>query len=159
MSRATPQMRNIRPAPLLTMRQGERNLPRRNNRADFSTCEKLRPNLATLMGNGGYHALLSRALALAQAEVPWLRAVQVKADGTLEGVEEHHAQLDPDELFEGRVVLLAQLLGLLVAFIGENLTLRLVREVWPNAKLDDLDFGTEGKMKNENNDQIKPANN
>ena len=49
--------------------------------------------------------------------------MHVKADGSLEGVEEHHAQLDPDELFEGRVVLLAQLLGLLVAFIGENLTL------------------------------------
>jgi hypothetical protein len=115
------------------------------NPADFDACEKLRPNLATLMGNSGYHALLSRTLALAQAEVPWLRAVHVKADGSLEGVEEHHAQLDPDELFEGRVVLLAQLLGLLVAFIGKNLTLRLVGEVWPKAALDDLDFGTEGK--------------
>jgi hypothetical protein len=42
-------------------------------------------------------------------------------------------------------VLLAQLLGLLVAFIGKNLTLRLVGEVWPKAALDDLDFGTEEK--------------
>jgi hypothetical protein len=108
--------------------------------ADFNACEKLRPNLALLMGNAGYRALLSRALALAQAEVPWLRAVHVKTDGSLEKVEEHHAQLDLDELFEGRVVLLAQLLGLLVAFIGENLTLRLVREVWLQAQLDDLDF-------------------
>ena len=97
------------------------------------------------MGNGGFRALLSRALALANAEVPWLRAVQVKADGSLEGLEELHAQLDPDEFFEGRVVLLAQLLGLLVAFIGENLTLRLVREVWPKVPLDDLDFGNGGK--------------
>jgi hypothetical protein len=113
--------------------------------ADFSACEKLRPKLATLMGNAGFRALLSRALALAKAEVPWLRAVQVKADGTLEGVDEQHAQLDPDELFEGRVVLLAQLLGLLVAFIGENLTLRLVREAWPKAPLDGLDFGDGGK--------------
>jgi hypothetical protein len=113
--------------------------------ADFSTCEKMRPHLATLVGNGGYHALLSRALALAQAEVPWLRAVRVKAAGTLEGVEQHHAQLGPDKFFEGKVVLFAQLLGLLVAFIGPNLTLRLVRGVWPNAKLDELDFGTEGK--------------
>jgi hypothetical protein len=62
----------------------------------------------------------------------------VKADGTLERAEE---QLKADELFEGRVVLLAQMLGLLVAFIGEPLTLRLVREVWPQAPLDDLDFG------------------
>ena len=82
------------------------------------------------MGEGGFRALLARALALAAAEVPWLRAVQVKADGTLAGWEELPAQLDPDEYLEGRVVLLAQLLGLLVAFIGEKLTLRLMREVW-----------------------------
>ena len=103
--------------------------------------EKLRPHLATLMGNVGFRALLSRALALANAEVPWLRAVHVKADGSLEGLDELEAQVDPDEIFEGCVVLLAQLLGLLVAFIGENLTLRLVREVWPKLSLNDLDFG------------------
>ena len=97
------------------------------------------------MGSRGYHALFLRSLALAQVEVPLLRAVHMKADGTLETVEEHHAQRDPNEFFEGKLVLLAQLLGLLVAFIGKNLTLSLVREVWPNAKLDDLEFGTAGK--------------
>ena len=97
------------------------------------------------MGNGGFRALLSRALALANAEVPWLRAVHVKADGTLEGLEALHAQLDPAEFLEGRVVLLAQLLGLLVAFIGPSLTLRLVGEIWPQISLNDLDFGNGGK--------------
>ncbi len=103
--------------------------------------EKLRPHLATLMGNVGFRALLSRALALANAEVPWLRAVHVKADGSLEGLDELGAQVDPDEIFEGCVVLLAQLLGLLVAFIGEDLTLRLGREVWPKLSFDNFDFG------------------
>jgi hypothetical protein len=103
--------------------------------------EKLRPHLAILMGNVGFRALLSRALALANAEVPWLRAVHVKADGSFEGLDELGAQVDPDEIFEGCVVLLAQLLGLLMAFIGEDLTLRLGREVWPKLSLDDLDFG------------------
>ena len=107
--------------------------------------EKLRPHLATLMGNVGFRALLSRALALANAEVPWLRAVHVKADGSFEGLDELGAQVDPDEIFEGCVVLLAQLLGLLVAFIGENLTLRLVREVWPKLSLNDVDLGTGDK--------------
>ena len=93
--------------------------------------EKLRPHLANLMGNAGFHALLSRALALANAEVPWLRAVHVTAVGSFEGLDDLGAQIDPDEIFEGCVVLLAQLLGLLVAFIGENLTRRLVGEVWP----------------------------
>jgi hypothetical protein len=103
--------------------------------------EKLRPHLATLMGNVGFRALLSRALALANAEVPWLRAVHVNADGSFEGLDELGAQVEPDKIFEGCVVLLAQLLGLLVAFIGEDLTLRLVREVWPPLSLNNFDFG------------------
>jgi hypothetical protein len=68
--------------------------------------------------------------------------VHIKTDGSFEGFDEFGAQVDPDEIFEGRVVLLAQLLGLLVAFIGENLTLRLVREVWPKLSLNDVDLGT-----------------
>jgi hypothetical protein len=106
--------------------------------AAFPVCEKLRPHLATLMGNTGFHALLSRALARAEAEVPSLRAMQVKADGSLAGLDEVEAQLDPEELAEGRVVLVAQLLELLVAFIGENLMLRIVCDVWPKLALNDL---------------------
>ncbi len=92
------------------------------------------------MGSVGFRALVSRALALANAEVPWLRVVQVKADGSLQGLSESEAQVDPKELFEGGVVLLAHLLDLLVAFIGENLTLGLMREVWPKISPNDLDF-------------------
>jgi hypothetical protein len=103
--------------------------------------EKLHPHLATLMGNVGFRALLARALALANAEVQWLRAVHVKADGSFEGLDELGAKVDPDEFFEGCVVLLAQLLGLLEAFIGENLTLQVVRQAWPKLSLNDLDFG------------------
>ena len=40
---------------------------------------------------------------------------------------------------EGEVVLVSELLGLLHAFIGEALTLRLLRDVWPNAVFDDCD--------------------
>jgi hypothetical protein len=112
--------------------------------AAFQVTEKLRAQLVTLMGNGGFQALLSRALVLANAEVRWLRAVHVKADGTLEGLAPLHAQLGPAEFLEGRVVLLAELLGLLVAFIGLSLTLRLVGEIWPQFLLSDLDFGNGG---------------
>ena len=84
--------------------------------------------------------MLSRALALATREVDWLRALRVKADGSLEGLEELQAQLDRDTFLEGGVVLLAQLLGLLVAFIGGDLTVRLVREIWPRVPLNDLEL-------------------
>jgi len=133
MSRATPQMRNFAKS-LIGYETGRNKFSDRNG-PDFSVCEKLRPHLATLMGNGGFRALLSRALVLAGDEVSWLRAVHVKADGSLEGLDELHAQLDPEAFSEGRIVLLARLCGLLVAFIGENLTLRVVREIWPRVPL------------------------
>jgi hypothetical protein len=88
-----------------------------------------------LAGDAGFRSLLSRSLARAGEEVHWLRAVHVKSDGALDGWGELHTQLSPEAWFEGRVALLAHLLGLLVTFIGENLTLRLVHEAWPNAPL------------------------
>lgn len=102
--------------------------------------KRLRPHLAALMGSVGFRALLSRALALANEEIPWLRAVHVKADGSLEGLDELKAHVGSDEILKGCVVLLAQFLGLLVTFIGEDLTLRLVRESWPKLPLNAYDF-------------------
>jgi hypothetical protein len=106
--------------------------------APFRVCEKLRPELATLMGRTGFHALLSRALAMARREVDWLGTVTLTEDGSLggEGLEKPSAE----ELAEGSKLLVAELLGLLEAFIGENLTVRLVREVWPELPLDDDPF-------------------
>jgi hypothetical protein len=60
-------------------------------------------------------------------------------------LEELNAKRNPDELLEGGVVLVAQLLGLLTAFIGQTLTLRFVREIWPEVPLDDLNSGKEGR--------------
>ena len=102
------------------------------------------------MGHGGVRALLSRALLLATAEVSWLRAVQVNADGGLEGFEALGSQLDPSEFVEGRVVLLAELFGLLVAFIGPSLTSRLSGEIWPQIPLIERDSGKEVKNEKAN---------
>jgi hypothetical protein len=112
---------------------------------NFQVAERLRPHLATLMGNGGFRALLSRALVLASAEVSWLRTVKVNADGMLEGLETPHAGITRAQFREGRIVLLAQLLGLLVAFIGPGLTSRLVGEIWPQLAADKVDFGNGDK--------------
>ena len=109
--------------------------------AAFPVCEKLRPHLATLMGNTGFRALLSHALARAEADVPSLRAMQVKADGSLAGLDKPEVQADPEERAKGSVVLVAQLLDLLVAFIGQTLMLRIVGDAWPKLSLNDLGFG------------------
>jgi hypothetical protein len=116
--------------------------------AVFAVGEKLRLHLTALMGKVGFHTLLSRALVLANAEAPWLHAVHVKADGSFGGLDELGGQVSPEKIAEGSVVLLAQLLGLLVAFIGGSLTLRLVREIWPEIPLNNFDFS--GGDKNEN---------
>ena len=142
MRRATPKMRNFAKRLIAYETRENRSFETKKTLAAFHVCEKLRAHLSTFLGNAGFRALLARALALAVAEVAWLRAMQVKADGSLEGLDELEAQVDPNEIFEGCVVLLAQLLGLLVAFIGEDLTLRLVREVWPQLSLNNLDVGT-----------------
>jgi hypothetical protein len=89
----------------------------------------LRAPLAKFVGMTGYCSLLSRALAMARAEVPTLGSIQVRPDGYLECSE----AVEQNQDAEAGAVVVAQLLGLLVTLIGEPLTLRLVSDVWPDA--------------------------
>lgn len=149
MSRATPEMREF--ARRLIKFEAKGNKSRQTQLPiTFLVVEKLRTHLSNIMGNAGFRALLSRSLALAKTEVPWLRTVQVNADGTLDGSDKLEAQVSPDDFFDGSVVLLAHLLGLLVAFIGESLTLRMMGEVWPHSSLTDLEFSRKGIYEKKN---------
>ena len=94
-------------------------------------CDKLSISLTRLAGVDGFTSLLRRALALARAEVPSLNRVTVKPDCSIEGLEVLAAQV-ADSGVEATAALTAHLLGLLVTFIGEPLTLRLVRDAWPD---------------------------
>jgi hypothetical protein len=97
--------------------------------------EKLRPYLCALVGVAGYRGLLSRALMLTREELPSLVAVQVTAEGCLQGPSELEPHLDQDRAREGGAIFLAQLLGLFISFIGEALTFRLVQAVAPHLDL------------------------
>jgi hypothetical protein len=134
MSQVTPKMREF--AERLVAHETRVDSSGEKSRAAFLVCEKLRPQLATLMGNAGFRALLLRALALANGEAAALRTLRVNVNGSLEGLEELTAQVDADEIARGGVVLVTQFLGLLETFIGENLTVHLVREVWPKLLFD-----------------------
>ncbi len=101
--------------------------------AAFRVYAKLRQPLITLAGVAGFRSLLSRALTLARAEAPSLGVVQVAEDGSLKGLDELGPQIDKDPAREGGAILIAQLIGLLLTFIGAGLTLRLVQDVWPEA--------------------------
>jgi hypothetical protein len=137
-TRITPRMRIV--ARRLMAHEDSGNEPSRTSNP-LPVIEKLRPALATLTGQTGLRGLLSRSLAAAGEEVRWLRAVHVKSDGSLTGLQELQATLAPDLFMEGRAVLLAQLLGSLVGLIGERLTVGLLRDVWPKLPLKVLDLG------------------
>jgi len=115
--------------------------------AAFRVCEKLRRRLSTLAGVTGYRSLISRALTLAKKEAPSLGEVQVKEDGSLEWTGAIELQQGMDEAGkEGGAVLVTQLLGLLVTFIGQTLTVRLVRDLWPDAPFEDMNSETEKEL-------------
>lgn len=107
------------------------------NRAGFRVCEKLRAPLCTFAGVAGFRSLLSRALALAKAEAPLLAGVLINADGSFQYSPELEARWTTPEAAKAGTTLADQLLGLLITFIGEALTLRLVQDVWPQTALKD----------------------
>jgi hypothetical protein len=92
--------------------------------------EKLGTSLAQLVGADGFVSLMRRALALARSEVPSLRIEKITADGHLEGMEEFAGEAKID--IEAGAAIVAHLLGLLVTFIGEPITLRLMIDIWPD---------------------------
>ena len=115
----------------------------------FMVIEKLRPCLTQVVGTLGFSAVLARALAIANADVPWLRAVTVKPDGSLECLDELEAKVDPKKMAEGRVVVLAEFVGLLVQLIGERLVLQLVHQAMPKVPTDALCFDEGGDHEKE----------
>jgi hypothetical protein len=106
--------------------------------------EKLRQSLCEFTGIAGFLSLATRALALAKTEAPSLSAARVIADGSLQGLGEIEPQLDIDRnragespSCEGGVILIGHILELLCIFLGEALTLSLLRNAWPGGVFDD----------------------
>jgi hypothetical protein len=89
---------------------------------------------APLIGQIGVNALTGRALHLAQREYSWLVQTREPAQG-----EGPFAQVifclerqEPAVATEAAGAVFAILTGLLVTFIGEPLTARLLRKAWPD---------------------------
>jgi hypothetical protein len=93
---------------------------------------------APLIGQVGVDALTGRTLYLAQQKYPWL--VQAREPDQWKGP---FAQIvfclerqDPAVATEAAGAVLIILTGLLVSFIGEPLTARLLRQAWPDVVSD-----------------------
>jgi hypothetical protein len=89
--------------------------------------DNLRLSLTRLAGAEGYASLLRRSLSLTRAAIPVLQGAQVRADGLVDGLDEVSAH---GEVIgrEAAIAVTTQLLELLVIFLGEPLTRRVVRE-------------------------------
>jgi hypothetical protein len=100
--------------------------------------KKLRQSISAFAGAAAFESLAFRALSQAQSEVPSLWAVQIAEDGSLEGLSDLKSQIDNEMYLAGEegAILIARLLNLLQIFLGEALTLRLVRVTWPGAAFD-----------------------
>ena len=103
--------------------------------------EKLRKSLGVFVGAVAFHSLACRALTLTRSESFSLGAASIAEDGTLLGHDRVDGEFDSDndQAGEGGTLLIARLLGLLRIFLGEALTLSLLRNAWPGDALDDLD--------------------
>jgi len=106
--------------------------------------EKLRQSLSGFAGISAFESLAFRALMQAKSEAPELWAVQVAAGGSLQGLGEFEPQIEMDKDLagefpgdDGGIILISRLLGLLRIFLGETLTLSLLRAKWPEAALND----------------------
>jgi hypothetical protein len=106
----------------------------RTSRSDAPAAElvnaNLRLSLTRFAGTEGFASLLRRALTLTSANMPALQGAKVGAAGSVEGLDPIVTQ-DDVVWQEAAVAVTTRLLELLVTFIGEPLTRRLVREACP----------------------------
>ena len=90
--------------------------------------------VAPLIGQAGVDALTGRALHLTQRQYPWLVPPgDQQSEGLFARVIFRLERQDPAVATEAAGALFATFTGLLVTFIGEPLTARLMRKAWPDA--------------------------
>lgn len=89
---------------------------------------------APLIGQVGVDALTGRALHLAQREYPWLVSAREPEDtGPFDQVIVCLERQDRAVSLEATGAVFTIFTGLLMTFIGEPLTVRLLQKAWPDA--------------------------
>lgn len=71
-----------------------------------------------------------------------MTSLKVADGGHLEGLANARDTVDGAALAEGELVLVTHILGLLVAFIGQALTVRLIDQIWPQLSSSDANLGS-----------------
>jgi len=92
-------------------------------------CGQLHRQLQPLFGKTAVDALFVRAVHVAAAEFPWLRELVEKEPCRADRMVSL-AGIEIDTLEEGMAAVFAHNIGLLAAFVGEDLVLPLVQQAW-----------------------------
>lgn len=104
----------------------------------LGVCDKMHPPLSRMAGTISYQALLSRALVLALPDAPTLAALRFEGDGRLvfDPKNPPAVALDPDAVRHDAIVLVTAFLNLLMTLVGDVVTVRIIRQVWPEVTIE-----------------------
>ncbi len=93
-------------------------------------CHKLSRRLSRWVSPAGSQAILGRALHLGRVEFPFLEGVRAgrPPEACFLGLDERAHDIEASTVGHGLLLVLRIQLGLLVGFIGEDLTVRLLSE-------------------------------
>ena len=95
-------------------------------------CRALHDRIAPLVGSAAFDALIVRAVKLASRKFAFLDDTPIGANCSADGLRQAVEGREQREVTDAVVAILANFLWLLVIFIGENLGIRMVHEIWPH---------------------------
>lgn len=146
MSRPLPEVRGL--ARKLLQRQYASDTAGGRVEAAQEVLAGLAERISPLVGGGGVHLLLQRALKRSRREHPWLSEIRLEREVPwhLAGATEAAEALDPEEVASAAEAVLSELIGLVARFLGADMAIRLVRQSFPAASWEDNGSGTEGEQ-------------
>jgi hypothetical protein len=98
-------------------------------------CQQLYARLGPLVTVAGSQAFLTRSLRLARDDFPFLEGLRAgpTAHVCLDGMDGALHDVEPELVLDAFVAVIANMIGLLVTFIGEDLAMLTIRDGWPDA--------------------------
>ena len=99
-------------------------------------CQRLSLHSGKVLGVDTFYVLFARALALVKAEFPFMQAVTVEPpQACLKGLREALRESAASQASDAIVAVVATFLALLADFIGEEVSLSVLVEVWAERSL------------------------
>src|SRR6266508_2566258 len=144
--RPTPPAPEALARQLLAAEAGERTRPEELAAAGERAYLRLRERLAVLLGPTGFDALWARAVHLAQRKFRSDDTTAAEESVPMHGYGLHAAVRgrEPAVGHHNLVVAFASFITLLFTVIGEELSLRFIRQIWPDLSPDAAESRAEG---------------